>query len=67
MKFKDIRALNDTELNDKLFEAKKELIKSNGQVATGTTPKNPGQIKQTKKAVARILTAMSQKKRENKQ
>jgi ribosomal protein L29 len=43
-------------LNSKLSEIRKELIKLNTQVSRGTTLKNPGQIKQIKKTIARILT-----------
>ncbi len=64
MKFKEIKAMSDAQLRDKMLEVKKELIKSNAQVATGTTPKSPGQLKQMKKTIAKILTAMNQKERE---
>ncbi len=60
-KFKEFADMEKEELKAKLGELRKELIKLNAQVATGTTPKSPGQIKQLKKAVARILTAMSRK------
>ena len=62
MKAKDIRALGKEELSKKIAEMKKELIKLNAQVATGTPPKNPGQIKQIKKTIARILTVQGESK-----
>jgi len=61
MKIKDLRSMSKEELNAKLVELRKELIKSNAQVATGTTPKSPGQIKQTKKMIAKILTLQKEK------
>lgn len=60
-KFKEFEDMEKEELKAKLGELRNELIKLNAQVATGTAPKSPGQIKQMKKAVARILTAMSRK------
>ena len=49
------------DLNARLEELRKDLIKQNAQIATGTTPKSPGQIKQMKKTIARILTVMKSK------
>lgn len=56
-------ALSSTDLKARLSELKKELIKLNVQVATGASLKNPGQLKQTKKAIARILTMLNEKER----
>lgn len=58
MKKKEIAQMKEIELKTKLEELRKELIKDNAQVATGSNPKNPGQIKQIKKNIARILTAI---------
>ncbi len=61
MKIKDIRSMGPKELEDKLKEARIELMKLNAQVATGTAPKSPGQIKATRKTIARIKTVIKQK------
>jgi large subunit ribosomal protein L29 len=66
MKFREIKTMNDVQLREKLSELKKELIKSNAQVATGTAPKNSGQIKEMKRTVAKIHTATNQKTRDKK-
>lgn len=66
MKSKDMQSMSPENLEKKLFELKKELIKLNAQVATGTSPKNTMQIKGTKKAVSRILTLLSANKKSNK-
>ncbi len=58
----DFKNLSEEELNKKLDELRMELIKLNAQVATGTTPKSPGQIRQIKKNIARIKTIFNQKK-----
>ncbi|MBI3034528.1 50S ribosomal protein L29 [Candidatus Woesearchaeota archaeon] len=61
MKKKEIATLGKEESRAKLTELRKELMKSNAQVATGTVPKSPGQIRQVKKTIARILTNLSRK------
>ena len=60
MKARDIRSLPKEELMNKLNELKKELVKQNAQIATGTTPKSPGQVKQIKKTIAKILTIIKE-------
>ncbi len=61
MKIKEIRAMDLESLKKKLEELKKELMKINAQVAMGTTPKSPGQVKNMKKTIAKILTIMKEK------
>lgn len=61
MKIKDLRQMPKEELLNKLRELKKEIIKNNAQIATGTTPKSPGQVRQSKKTVAKILTLLKEK------
>ncbi len=61
MKIKELKTLSKEDLLNKLKELKKEQIKNNAQIATGTVPKNPGQVKQTKKTIARILTILKRK------
>ena len=56
MKFKELKSMGNDELREKLRELEMELIKSNAQVATGTVPKSPGKIKQTKKSMAKIIS-----------
>lgn len=65
MKYKQIKTLLPEDQQKKIAESKIELIKLNGQVATGTAPKSPGRIRQLKKIVAQILTAQNAQK-ENK-
>lgn len=60
MKARDLRTMPKEELLAKLNELKKELVKLNAQIAIGTTPKSPGQVKQTKKTIAKILTIIKQ-------
>ena len=64
IKKKDLKQMSDEELNEKILELRKELIKENAQIATGTTPKNPGNVRLMKKTIARIKTIMKMKKKE---
>jgi len=66
MKIKELSAMNEEDLNKKIIEAKKELIKLNSQVASGTTPKSPSQVRQLKRTVAKILTILNQNKNKTK-
>lgn len=57
----ELRALDAAELQKRLSDLRRELIKFNAQVATGTVPKSPGQIRKTKRTVARILTVLRER------
>ncbi len=59
---KALRELGDADLKVRLAELKKELMKLNAQVAIGTIPKSPGIIRKSKRAIARILTLMNQRR-----
>ncbi len=61
MKIKELRAMQETDLKQKILELHKELMKDNAQVATGTIPKNPGKLRLAKKTIARIHTILAQK------
>ncbi|MBN2567107.1 50S ribosomal protein L29 [Candidatus Woesearchaeota archaeon] len=56
MRSKDLLAMSEKEIADKLGEIQLELIKENAQISTGTNPKSPGRIKQLKKTIAKIKT-----------
>ena len=56
MNIKNLRTMGKQELKEKVLELKKELIKLNAQIATGTNPKSPRQARDIKKTVAKILT-----------
>jgi len=55
MKFKELSQMSKEERRKKLNELQLELIKLNAQVATGTPPKNSGQLKRLKKDIAKIM------------
>ena len=56
MRTKDLRALNNSDLDSKMLELRKELMKAGSQIATGTVPKSPGKIKEMKRTIAQIIT-----------
>lgn len=58
----DFKQMNEIQLNEKLSDLRKELMKVNTQISTGTTPENPGRVREIKKTIARILTAINLKK-----
>ena len=60
-KSKDFLNLGVPELKTKLVELKKELMKLNAQKSTGSSLKNPGLVRQTRKSIARLLTLITKK------
>jgi large subunit ribosomal protein L29 len=60
-KIKELRSLGNEDLKKRLTDLKNELIKLDGQVATGTVPKNPTTIRNSRKTIARILMILHQK------
>jgi len=64
IKKRELRTLRNEELNSKLNELRRELMRLNTEISTGTTIKNPGQVRQTKKTIARIITILKKKMKE---
>ena len=62
MKSKEISKMTGDELDKKMVELEKEIMKVNAQRASGTQLKNPGQLRQIRKNIARLLTVKNQKK-----
>ena len=60
MKFKELKVMNEIDLEKTMTELKKELMRINSQIAIGTVPKNPGKVRETKKIIAKILTIKQQ-------
>ncbi len=58
LRYKEIEKLSDKEISSKKLELEKELMRSQSQVASGTSPENPGKIKEIKRTLARIKTKM---------
>ncbi len=62
MKASELKGMSEQDLNKKLVELRKELAKHGTSIASGVNPKSPGQVKKTKKTIARILTFINSKK-----
>lgn len=58
---KELENLSAEELQKRLLEIRKELLKFSVQVATGTTGTNVGKIRNAKKNIARLLTLLQRK------
>lgn len=56
MKYEELKKLSKEELDKKIADMKTELMKLNAQIAVGTTPKSPKQIRELKKNIARYET-----------
>ena len=55
--------MSELDLDNKMLELKKELMKINSQIAIGTLPKSPGKIKEMKRTIAKIFTIRQQKQK----
>jgi large subunit ribosomal protein L29 len=66
MKNKELKGMSKEELGSKMIELRKELMKENAQIKSGTTPKSPGRVRNSKKTIARILTLLKTKEVTNK-
>lgn len=51
---KELAAMQPADLQSKMTELQKELMKEQAQIAAGTTPKSPGRVRQVKKTIAKI-------------
>lgn len=60
IKKSELKQLSESQINQKVVDLKRELLKLNSQRATGTTLENPGKIKQVKKTVARLYTRLTE-------
>ncbi|MAG50160.1 50S ribosomal protein L29 [archaeon] len=63
LKKNELKQASEASLKNKLEELKKELMRLNAQVSTGTPPENPGKIKLIKKTIAKILTKLNEKEK----
>ena len=57
----ELKQMSKDDLNKKMEDFRKELMKLNAQIASGTTPKSPGQVKNLNKNIAKIHTILKTK------
>jgi ribosomal protein L29 len=60
IKKSDFVHLNEAQLNEKLTQLKRELLKLNAQRAIKTTLESSGKIKAIKRTIAKIYTTLRQ-------
>ena len=63
LRIKDLRKLNDEDLEKRLNQLKLELLKERGNIEMGGNIKNPGKIKIIRRDIARILTLKKEKEK----
>jgi len=61
MKKIEFKQLSKEQLKEKYNDLRKDLMRLNTQRATKTVPENPGNIKNLRRNIARILTLIKQK------
>ena len=67
IKIKQIREMKLEEVNKKISELRLDLFKEMGNVKMGRPIKNPGRIKELRRAISRLLTVKKEiSKREGK-
>jgi large subunit ribosomal protein L29 len=64
MKVAEVREMGVDELERRVIETRRELFNLRFQHATGQL-ENTGQLKEVRKNIARLLTVLHQKQREN--
>ena len=62
MKHKELAQMKDAELQNKLQELRKQMMKDKTEIGKGSQMKNRGQYHLGRKTIARILTLLNQKK-----
>lgn len=57
--------MENEEIQEKLLELKSELSKNVAKNSASGVIENPGQIRELKRTIARVLTIMNEKEKEN--
>jgi large subunit ribosomal protein L29 len=65
LRSKEIWEMEYEEIQEKLLELKSELSKNVSKSAASGVVENPGNIRELKRTIARVLTIMNEKEKEN--
>lgn len=57
----EIQGMNDSEIDERLTQLRKDLMKINGVLASGGIPEEVGKVREIKRTIARIRTIKNQK------
>ena len=61
MKTKELKLMNEADMENRMTDLKKELMKISSQIAIGMSPKNPSKKNEIKRTIAKILTIKQEK------
>jgi large subunit ribosomal protein L29 len=64
LKMNEIRDKSEQELQEKMNDLKKEIVEEKGQIETGGFAENPGRIKEMRRTIAKIKTALNERSNE---
>ena len=65
LRSKEIWDMEVDEIQDKLIELRTELSKNVSKSAAAGVNENPGKIRELKRTIARVLTILNEKQKEN--
>ncbi|MCL2114889.1 MAG: 50S ribosomal protein L29 [Methanobrevibacter sp.] len=65
LRSKEIWEMEIEDIQEKLTELKAELAKNISKSSAAGVNENPGKIRELKRTIARVLTIMSQRQKEN--
>jgi large subunit ribosomal protein L29 len=65
LRSREIWEMEVEDIQDKLIELKAELAKNISKSSAAGVNENPGKIRELKRTIARVLTIMNQKQKEN--
>ena len=65
LRSKEIWDMEVDEIQDKLVELRTELSKNVSKSAVAGVVENPGKIRELKRTIARVLTILNEKQKEN--
>ena len=57
----ELKQLSKQVAEEKLNDLRKELMKSNSQIAMGTLPENPGRIREIKRTITKLQLLIKNK------
>lgn len=63
LRMKELRALSETELREKIAQIENDLLRERGVAAMGGAPPSPGRMRALRTNVARSLTVLSERER----
>ncbi len=58
----EVSQLSDVEIVEQLSKLRLELVRNKGKVGAGGATENPGQIREIRRTIARLLTEESRRK-----